>query len=32
MSHFLALEEWNESEIEKRSDFLYEKAKNIWVI
>ena len=30
LAPYLELEEWNESEIEKRSDFLYDKAIDIW--
>lgn len=29
---FLVLEEWNETEIENRATFLFEKAKEIWKI
>lgn len=32
LTTFLELENWNEDEIQKRADFLYGKAKNIWKI
>lgn len=31
LSPYLELNEWNESEIEKRSDFLLKKATGIWI-
>lgn len=30
LAPYLDLEEWNEDEIRKRADFLYNKAKSIW--
>lgn len=30
LAPFLDLNEWNEAEIEKRADFLFDKAKEIW--
>jgi hypothetical protein len=30
ISNFLQLNEWNEGSIEKRAEFLFEKAKGIW--
>ncbi len=30
LAPYLALAEWNENEIEKRADFMFEKAKGIW--
>lgn len=32
LSSFLSIEEWNETEIQKRADFLYEKACLIWEV
>ncbi|MDR2235851.1 MAG: DUF262 domain-containing HNH endonuclease family protein [Chryseobacterium sp.] len=32
MSHYLTLDQWNEGTIEERAEFLYEKAKTIWII
>lgn len=32
ISQYLSKDEWNEHTIEKRADFLYEKAKDIWKI
>jgi uncharacterized protein with ParB-like and HNH nuclease domain len=32
LAPYLELSEWNEDEMQKRADFLYEKAKGIWKV